>query len=424
MGGMSGQDIYNKIHSGPGTAKLDAAHAGANNALDVHKQLQADITAWVNKMADAWQGAGATAAQASVRPLIDRIGQSHDDLNKAQDLINRQSGSFHDVKNAVKPVPPNPSAWDMVKAGASAVATGGAGVVFGAASMAGQFSNHISTNNHNVDMYNQYAGASTYNKSNMPMQYGSMQSDQAGVTVAPPPPPPPPPGGQPYGGYSGRTGTSNPPSRYGNGSRVGGPGYSYTPGRPGSASGYSPGGASGQPGGGAGWQDPGGPVQNGAASFGPGGSPGSGFGPGGFGPGGSGYDSGGAGGSGDSFGGFGGGGFGPGGESSGGSGGFGRGGSGSGAGGSGSSGFGPKGSGGASGFGPASESAPGRGGMAAGMGAAGKGGASGQAGMGAGGGKGKGDEDGEHRSASYLQDDYSGEIVGDLGLTAPPVIGG
>ena len=74
---------------------------------------------------------------------------------------------------------------------------------------------------------------------------------------------------------------------------------------------------------------------------------------------------------------------------------------------SGSGGFGPAGSGGMGGAGGA-----GRGG-AAGMGAGG---------MGAGGAKGQGDEDKEHKSASYLVE--TEDVFGDGTMVAPPVIGG
>jgi hypothetical protein len=42
---------------------------------------------------------------------------------------------------------------------------------------------------------------------------------------------------------------------------------------------------------------------------------------------------------------------------------------------------------------------------------------------GAGGRGDKKDSDGEHKSAAYLEDDYSDEIVGELPRTVPPVIG-
>ncbi|MEU4739703.1 hypothetical protein AB0G02_04450, partial [Actinosynnema sp. NPDC023658] len=70
-------------------------------------------------------------------------------------------------------------------------------------------------------------------------------------------------------------------------------------------------------------------------------------------------------------------------------------------------GFGPGGSGG---FGP---------GGSAGRGGPGAGGAG--AGMGGGGARGQGDEDKEHKSASYLQE--TEDIFGDGTMVAPPVIG-
>jgi hypothetical protein len=79
----------------------------------------------------------------------------------------------------------------------------------------------------------------------------------------------------------------------------------------------------------------------------------------------------------------------------------------------GAAGVGEQGRGGAGGFGPAGAGgAAGRGG-AAGMGAGGMGGA---------GGKGQGEEDTEHKSASYLQE--TEDIFGDGTMVAPPVIGG
>ncbi|MEY7972728.1 hypothetical protein AB8O38_12085 [Saccharomonospora xinjiangensis] len=48
----------------------------------------------------------------------------------------------------------------------------------------------------------------------------------------------------------------------------------------------------------------------------------------------------------------------------------------------------------------------------------------GMAPMGAAGGRGQGDEDKEHQRASYLQENDPDEaFIGDLGKTAPPVIG-
>ncbi|MGW4215069.1 PPE domain-containing protein [Lentzea sp. NPDC004789] len=90
----------------------------------------------------------------------------------------------------------------------------------------------------------------------------------------------------------------------------------------------------------------------------------------------------------------------------------GPGGMGSGSGFGGAAGVSEQGRGGAGGFGPAGAG-----------GAAGRGGAAGMGGGGMGhGGKGEGDEDKEHKSASYLQE--TEDIFGDGTMVAPPVIGG
>ncbi|MEU4806665.1 hypothetical protein [Actinosynnema sp. NPDC023587] len=77
---------------------------------------------------------------------------------------------------------------------------------------------------------------------------------------------------------------------------------------------------------------------------------------------------------------------------------------------------------GAGGFGPAGGGAGGLGG-GAGAGAGGRGGAAGMGGMGAGAGQGgQGEEDKEHKSASYLVE--TEDVFGDGTMVAPPVIGG
>ncbi|GAA2692440.1 PPE-repeat protein [Actinosynnema pretiosum] len=106
----------------------------------------------------------------------------------------------------------------------------------------------------------------------------------------------------------------------------------------------------------------------------------------------------------------------------GGAGGFGAGGSGMGGGlgsGGSSSALGEGGRSGVGGYG--SNAAGGLGGAAAGRGGAAAGGM-GAGGMGAAGGRGNGEEDKEHKSASYLQE--TEDVFGDGTLVAPPVIGG
>ncbi|MBP2339614.1 hypothetical protein JOF41_005792 [Saccharothrix coeruleofusca] len=213
------------------------------------------------------------------------------------------------------------------------------------------------------------------------------------------------------------------------GSGTGGTGgntnQSWTPGTGGGGTGGTGGGGGGGggTGGGGGYPGPGGwvpPVPPGPGQGRPGpgtptGRPPGLGGPGRGGPGGGGLPGGGRGG----LGGAGGGGLGgPGGmAAAGGRGGFGPGGLGGApgagvlgdAGRSGAAGFGPTGSGPAGGFGPAGAGRGGPGGMAAG-------------GMGGAPARGQGDEDKEHKSASYLVE--TEDVFGDGTMVAPPVIGG
>lgn len=418
MGGveLTADQIYEQLaNRPPGNDSLFEGQMAASALEQTHTDLVTRIQALSAKMDAAWQGDAGQAAMSGAHPLAASLDQSATDLLNAKVYMTHQSGAFATASSSVKPIPvgkqvPQNGFWNEVTPWHT--------------DLDQQISDYNASCDHNKQVFTTYASASQDNGSKIPQQYGTLQNSSATITQAPPPPGP---GGPQYGGYTGATGSTS----Y---SRTGGGGYrggSYSSPRPIQGGGGGPvGGWSGQ---GSAQQsyrppfDSGAPIGNDAAGFRVG-DPG--FNPN---PGGAGFN-GGSGGPGfnnapgsESGGGFSGSGFGGGfgGSAGGPGGGFGAG-SGAGEfgprGSGGSSGLGPKGAGGASGFGAAEEGPLGRG--TGGAGAAGKPGSSGAGGMGAGGAGAKGDEDGEHRSASYLQDDYSGEIVGDLGLTAPPVIGG
>ncbi|MFB9615993.1 hypothetical protein ACFFS4_36770 [Kutzneria kofuensis] len=367
----------------------------------------------VMKMGSAWTGDASEAAQAGAAPLLQAFRDGQRALSTHQELMGAQTHSFGVAKTSVHDVPnepPSASFGDMLSdASGVSLFTGG-----GYLNKVQDWSEKA---NANVTAYTGYANASSYNQSNMPQEYGDPSGSGSDIALAPAQPGPGDPGPGGPGGITGPGSTGgphHPVSHYG-----GGPDTSaYTPsgsGTPGPGTGGLPG--PGTPGYGTGptntqgWQ--GGPSAPGAGGWPtpPGGGGQSwGFGGDGF-----------PGAVGAPFGGGGGfdGGTAGGGTASGGARGLRAGGM------AGTAGVNAAerqaGPGARAGAGASGASSPGAAlatGRAGAPGAPGAGGMAGAAGRG-----GRKEEDQEHTSAAYLEDDYSDELIGELPRTTPPVIG-
>ncbi|MFI9384969.1 WXG100 family type VII secretion target [Kutzneria sp. NPDC052558] len=408
-GGLGPGDIHNAVTAGPGTGSTQDAQRASAALAKTHLDRITDVAALKASLGSAWSGDASEAAQSGTGPLEDYLKTAQTALSTHQDLLSRQTDSFHVANNSVHDIPndpPSASVMDVLSdASGVSLITGG-----GYMNKVQDWSDKAHAN---VAAYNSYANASTYNHNGLPTDYGTPGGSTSDIALAP------------TQTQTGDTGVDGPG---GSGRHVvpntgGGPGApGWSPSLGGGAGGVAGGGSGpggsggpgtpGYPGGGGstntqGW--PGGQSYPGGGGLNPpGGGSGSGLGPG----------SGGVDGFGGAFGPLGSGGAG---ASAGGAGarGF-RSGAG-GVGGTGSSG-GQAGAGNRAGVGGVGEGGPGAAAAAGRPGAAGAAGASGMAGGGAGRG-GRKEEDREHKSAAYLEDDYSDELVGKLPPTVPPVIG-
>jgi hypothetical protein len=410
MASISAADGYRLFHEGPGTGALDDAASAGRDLLGRYNDRMNQVSSLVQGIGGSWTGDAADSAQAGALPLVRSLQQSHDALTTTQDLMARQSGSFHDGARSVQQVPdeaPSPSIGDFLPPWSG--------------SYSDKVNSYVDKAQGNVTAMQNYGNATGFNNGGTPTAYGGVTGGGSDITIAP---------DQGTGGTDGSQPGTGGGSQYQH-HQTGGGGYTpsgnYSGGPVGGGSPYQggpTGGSGGQPGGGStgpgsttsqqGWQ---GGVPGQVSGYGtPGyGQPGSGS---SFGPGSGGEFGGGFGPVGGGFGGadsVAGGGSGRGGT--GGGRGFGAGGSGAGAQGGNQPGAGNRaGVGGMPGEGGPGAAAVGR------PGAAGASGAGGMAGA-AGGKGGKKSEDSEHKSAAYLEDDYSDDIVGELPRAVPPVIG-
>jgi hypothetical protein len=174
MGTMTAQQIYDTFHSAAGTGMWQTAQDAANRLGEDMPALAADIKRLQSMMNAAWQGTAADVASQGAEPLALEYMNTADGLRTAQGLVGRQTGSFDTAANSVAPVPPEPTTVDVVNA------------ALGAPDMQQQVSSYLSATQHNVDVYTTYHGASQYNTTNLPMDYGHLTVDNAGITTTEP----------------------------------------------------------------------------------------------------------------------------------------------------------------------------------------------------------------------------------------------
>jgi hypothetical protein len=394
--GLNAHQIHQIMSQADGSS-LELAQAVSSNVSRQYGDLERQVRELSQMIAAGWQGNAAHAAQAGTTPLSTMVASAQGELGIHQKALGDQQRAVGDARKAVVPVAADPPQNNIFNE-----------MCPFHTDLDERIDNYNNGAHTNVAAYNTYVQSSGSNGSTIPSSFPGVAPDGSNVTVTAPDQ-----GGSTSGGwgstpYSGTGGGTTRSSSAGSGAapRVGG-----------GAGPAGAGGWTGTPGAGglrtdaaqwAGSPGTGGPGTGGPAGWGPGaGGPGSpaGNSPG-FGP-----LSGGFGGVGGTEGGFG---------ARGGAGSA-RFGSGAGAGGAGGSGRGGPGAGNA--MSAAEEQAMGRGAAARGMAGAAEARGAGGGPMGAGGRGGKGEEDGEHRSASYLVGDRSDELAGELPLTAPPVIG-
>jgi hypothetical protein len=174
MGFMTGQKIYDNFANGVGPRGLSESAAMVRALAEQYREEGAAIRALTAKMESVWRGNAAGAAQRGAGPLATEHELAAPHMGTAQDLNSRQAGSFTDARNAVVPVPPQPSAPDPW----AALSSPG-----GVATYRQQVVEFNAANQHNVDVMTGYTAASTFNTAGMPESYGSIANDRAAMTV-------------------------------------------------------------------------------------------------------------------------------------------------------------------------------------------------------------------------------------------------
>jgi hypothetical protein len=171
--GLTAEQILEAMR-GPaanGTATLDAASRAHGEVQAGHVELESMTKKLIGTMAEAWRGDAAELAHSRLNPMVSTLQLSQDDLARAKDLTSRQSDSFHDAANALVPVPPKPNnnllnvmtPWHT--------------------DLDDEINRWNAAQSRNIQVYASYTSASTYNHDGMPTSYGDVSSTDQPVNV-------------------------------------------------------------------------------------------------------------------------------------------------------------------------------------------------------------------------------------------------
>ena len=171
--GLSPDKIYEYFANGPGTGKLDTAQHATRQEWELEDERADLIRKQGELIRGGWQGAASEGAFGAAQPLAESAMRGAELLSQAEDLLDRQSGSFHRAANSVKPVPSKPPTMDT------------SNPMLPFMDFETEVTTYQSDAQHNIDVYRVYDGASEYNEKNMPPEYDTVNHAGGSISVTP-----------------------------------------------------------------------------------------------------------------------------------------------------------------------------------------------------------------------------------------------
>jgi hypothetical protein len=169
---MTPHQIYEYFATARGTGRLDDAQEATRQEWEAEEDRASLIRKQGELIRGGWQGAASEGAFGAAQPLADSALHGAGLLSRAEDLLDRQSGSFHRTANSVKPVPERPPAMDI------------GDPMFPFTDYEKDVTSYQSDAQHNIDAYRVYDGASEYNETNMPAEYRTTNHSGGTISVA------------------------------------------------------------------------------------------------------------------------------------------------------------------------------------------------------------------------------------------------
>jgi hypothetical protein len=169
---MSPHEIYQHFANGRGTDRLDDAQDATRAEWRLEEHRSEMIRKQGALVQGGWQGAASEGAFGAVQPLAISAVAGADLLSRAEDLLDRQSGSFHRAANSLKPVPAEPPKLDITDP------------MLPFTDYEKQVTSYQADAQHNMDVYAVYDGASEYNEKHAPT-YTTVDQTDMNVSVTP-----------------------------------------------------------------------------------------------------------------------------------------------------------------------------------------------------------------------------------------------
>ncbi|MBB4906602.1 hypothetical protein [Actinophytocola algeriensis] len=171
---VTADDIYRWLKEGPGAESLDLAQNATQHEMERENQRADQIMLLSNAIQAGWQGEAGGRAYSAVSPLAEYALRGADQLRVSQDLLSRQSASFVDAANRVRPVPEKPPENSLTDA-----------FPFDT-DIDKDTADYQSAAQNNFAVFRDYDGASSYNETHMPQEYNTTNRATGDVTVTPP----------------------------------------------------------------------------------------------------------------------------------------------------------------------------------------------------------------------------------------------
>lgn len=187
---VDGKQIYENFKQGNTDGLKDAAD-GVKELQDAYAERAQSIKDLQLRMASAWTGDSADAANAGAGPLEKAYFDSSAPLDATRDSVHAQAATFDSSGHAVVEVPDKPdkpSAWSTGLKAAIPIAG-----PFMAANDVKNYqegmAKYNAANETNVRVMDQYNQATNTTKAVLPTQYGTLEADGAEVSLNKPQPP-------------------------------------------------------------------------------------------------------------------------------------------------------------------------------------------------------------------------------------------
>lgn len=153
-------EIYRQLTEGPGSESLYWEHRQTLDERSMESERAELIRSLASTIRTGWQGeAGAGACGAAMR-LAERAFENSAKLCHSQELLSRQIDAFHTARNSVVPVgdPPGFSVDEKLPFDADHEKA---------------VTEYQDSVRDNIAAFRVYDGASHYNETNMPQEYGN-----------------------------------------------------------------------------------------------------------------------------------------------------------------------------------------------------------------------------------------------------------